>query len=117
MTKAAAALAGSLMGLLGGGILLVSLVVVMVIAAVANSPFGLFFTEERNAPDTVSASEAVAQVNIAYNARLESLQAGDYDSIEITGQAPDWPEVLAVFAARYAGTEDGVDVALSLIHI
>lgn len=111
VTKAAAALAGSLMGLLGGGILLVSLVVVMVIAAVANSPFGLFFTEERNAPDTVSASEAVAQVNIAYNARLESLQAGDYDSIEITGQTPDWPEVLAVFAARYAGAEDGVDVA------
>lgn len=53
----------------------------------------------------------MAQVNIAYNARLEGLQAGDYDSIQVTGQAPDWPDVLAVFAARYAGAEDGTDVA------
>lgn len=29
----------------------------------------------------------------------------------IQGQAADWPEVLAVFAARYAGADDGVDVA------
>lgn len=109
--KAAAALTGSAAGLVGGGILLVVMVVIIVIAAVANSPFGLFFAAERNAPDTVSVSEAVAQVNMAYNARLEDLQAGGYDSIEISGQAADWPDVLAVFAVRYAGAENGVDVA------
>ncbi len=111
VTKAVVSLVSSLVGLVGGGILLIVLVVVIMIAAVANSPFGLFFAEERSAPGTVSVAEAVGTVNVAYNTKLEELQAGDYDSIDVTGTAADWPDVLAVFAARYAGAEDGVDVA------
>lgn len=111
LRRAAAALISALAGLVGGSVVLVALVVIIIIAAVASSPFGLYFAAERNAPDTVSVAEAVAQVNIAYNTKLEELQTGDYDSIDIQGQAPDWPEVLAVFAARTAGAEDGVDVA------
>ena len=111
LRRAAAALISASAGFVGGTVVLVALVVIIIIAAVASSPFGLYFAAERNAPDTVSVAEAVAQVNIAYNAKLEALQAGDYDSIDIQGQAPDWPEVLAVFAAKTAGTDDGVDVA------
>ncbi len=111
LRRAAAALISALAGFAGGTVVLVALVVIIIIAAVASSPFGLYFAAERNAPNTVSVAEAVAQVNIAYNAKLEELQAGDYDSIDIQGQAPDWPEVLAVFAAKTAGTDDGVDVA------
>lgn len=111
LRRAAAALISALAGFVGGTVVLVALVVIIIIAAVASTPFGLYFAAERNAPNTVSVAEAVAQVNIAYNAKLEALQAGDYDSIDIQGQAPDWPEVLAVFAVRTAGTDDGVDVA------
>lgn len=111
LRRAAAALISALAGFVGGTVVLVALVVIIIIAAVASSPFGLYFAAERNAPDTVSVAEAVAQVNIAYNAKLEELQAGDYDSIDIQGQTPDWPEVLAAFAAKTAGTDDGVDVA------
>ena len=111
VAKAAAAVAGAVTGMVGGAVVLVALIVIIIIAAVANSPFGLFFAEERNAPDTVSVSEAVAQVNMAYNARLEELQTGDYDSITVEGHAPDWPDVLAVFASKTAGADDGVDVA------
>ena len=111
LRRAADALISALAGLVGGSVVLVALVVIIIIAAVASSPFGLYFAAERNAPNAVSVAEAVAQVNIAYNTKLEELQTGDYDSIDIQGQAPDWPEVLAVFAARTAGAEDGVDVA------
>lgn len=111
LRRAAAALISALAGFVGGTVVLVALVVIIIIAAVASSPFGLYFAAERNALNTVSVAEAVAQVNIAYNAKLEELQAGDYDSIDIQGQTPDWPEVLAVFAAKTAGTDDGVDVA------
>ena len=111
VVKAAAAVVGAVSGTVGGAVVLVALIVIIIIAAVANSPFGLFFAEECNAPNTVSVSEAVAQVNMAYNARLEELQAGDYDSITVEGQAPGWPDVLAVFASKTAGADDGVDVA------
>ena len=39
-------------------------------------PFGIFFTNEPSAPETVSVSQAVAAVNVEYNAKLEALQAG-----------------------------------------
>ena len=112
VTKAASALVSALSGIAGGGILLLALVVVVVIAAIANSPFGLFFAQEPNAPGTVSVAQAVGTVNMAYNSRLELLQAGDYDTITLDGQAPDWADVLAVFAVKTAGADvDGLDVA------
>lgn len=115
VAKAVASLVGSLVGLLGGSVLLVLLIFVVAIAAVANSPFGIFFsggggTGGSSVP-TVSVSEAVSSVNMEYNTRLEQLQAGSYDGITLAGQAADWPDVLAVFASRYAAAEDGVDVA------
>ncbi len=112
VAKAASSLVSALAGIVGGGILLLAMVVVIVVAAVANSPFGLFFAQEPNAPDTVSAAQAVGTVNMACNSRLELLQAGDYDTITLDGQAPDWPEVLAVFAVKTAGADvGGLDVA------
>lgn len=102
---------GAVLAAGGGGILLVVLLFIGAIAAVASSPFGIFFAADRNGPDTVSVAEAIAQVNMDYNARLEELQAGDYDSIVIEGATPDWTEVLAVFACKTAGTDEGVDVA------
>lgn len=111
VVKAASALVSSLVSLVGGSVLLVAVVIIIVIGAVASSPFGLFFAQERNAPGTLSVAEAVNAVHIAYNTQLEQLQSGSYDSIVIEGQAADWPEVLAVFAVRFAGADDGVDVA------
>lgn len=112
VTRAAAALVNAIAVLVGGGILLLALVVVVVVAAVANSPFGLFFAQEPNAPGTVSVSQAVGSVNMAYNSRLELLQAGDYDDIIVQGQAASWPDILAVFAVNTAGANvGGLDVA------
>lgn len=115
VTKAITSLTGGLVGLLGGSVLLVILIFVVAIAAIANSPFGIFFsggggTGGSSVP-TVSVSEAVGIVNMEYNTKLAQLQSGNYDSITLAGQAADWPDVLAVFASRYAAAENGIDVA------
>lgn len=115
VAKAVASLVGSLVGFLGGGVLLVILIFIVAIAAIANSPFGIFFSGEGgtggSSVPTVSVSEAVSSVNMEYSAKLSQLQSGSYDSITLAGQAAEWPDVLAVFASRYAAAEDGVDVA------
>ena len=112
VAKTVATVTSAVSALICGCILLTALVIVIVIAAVANSPFGLFYAQEPNAPGTVSVAQAVGSVKEAYNAKLEELQTGDYDSIDIQGQAPDWTDVLAVFAVKLAGADvDGLDVA------
>ena len=95
-----------------GAALVVMLVVIVLIAAILASPFGIFFSNDSASRDTVPISAAVAQVNFDFNARLEELQGADpYNEITVEGAPPDWTDVLAVFAVKTAGTDDGVDVA------
>ena len=111
VVRALAAVVSALAAAVGAVPLVATLVIVIAVAAVASSPFGLFFAAERSAHGTVSVSEAVAQVNADFNEKLEELQTG-YDGVVLHGRQADWPEILAVFACRFAGDEqNGVDVA------
>lgn len=107
---AAAALIGAIVGAAGGTVLLILLCFILIVAAVVASPFGIFFADQQKEPGTISPNAAVAQINVEYAARLAELQEGDYDSIQIHGSPPDWREVIAVFACKTAGADDGVDV-------
>lgn len=111
-THAAASLIGAIMGAAGGTELLILLCFIIIVAAVAASPFGIFFADQQKEPGTVSPNAAVAQINVEYAEKLSQLQEGDYDSIQIHGQPPDWREVIAVFACKTAGADDGVDVTV-----
>lgn len=109
--KAVAAAFSAIAGIVGGGVLLVALCVILLVAAVVSSPFGIFFSNEDPAPGAVTTREVVAEVNAEYAAKIETLQAGNYDSVEMNGAPADWRDVLAVFAVKTAGADDGIDVA------
>ena len=108
---AVTALVSALVGLVGGAVLLLALCVIVLVAAVVSSPFGIFFADQQKEPDAISPNAAIAQINVEYTEKLADLQAGNYNGIQIHGQPPDWREVLAVFACKTASAEDGVDVA------
>lgn len=97
----------------GGWVVIVIVLVICLVGMLVASPFGIFFADDGNASDAVSPSSAVAQINGELADRLTQLQEnGTYDRVEIQGQPPAWSDVLAVFAAKTAGAEDGVDVAV-----
>lgn len=110
VAKAAASLISALAGIAGGGVLVAVLCLIILVAAIAASPFGIFFSGQRQTSDTVTPQEAVRQVNQEYMERLDSMRAGDYDHVETVGHAPAWKDVMAVFACKTAGAEDGIDV-------
>ena len=83
---------------------------IVLVAALMASPFGILFANEPS-PDTIPLNAAVAEVSKEVCSTLTELQDGNYDSIDLTGVLPDWREVIAVFAVRTAGAENGVDVA------
>ena len=94
----------------GGSVVLALLVLICVVGLLIASPFGILFANEPADSTSVALSTAIAQINVEYAGKLEELQAGDYDQIIIDGAPPDWREIVAVFAVKTAGTNDGVDV-------
>lgn len=106
------AAARSLMAALMAGctVTLSLLILICLFGLLVASPFGILFTSEPTEEGTVALSTAIAQVNMEYTAELDELQAGDYDEIILDGAPPDRREVVAVFAVRTAGADDGVDV-------
>lgn len=86
---------------------LIVLVCILLIAAIAASPFGIFFSGESAAEDSVPLSVAVGQISFSFNQTLAELQNDEtYDDVTVTGSAADWVEVIAVFAVKTAGSDD-----------
>ena len=108
--KAVSSLISAIAGLLGGAFLIPIICLIVLVAAIVASPFGILFANEPT-PGAMPLNVAVGQLNMELANTLETMQTGDYDSIDIQGQGPDWREVIAVFAARTAGADDGTDVA------
>ena len=108
--KAVSSLISAIVGLLGGAFLLPAICLIVLVAAIIASPFGILFANEPT-PGAMPLNVAVGQLNMELSNTLETMQTGDYSSIDIQGQGPDWREVVAVFAARTAGADDGIDVA------
>ena len=99
----------------GGTVAVLVVVIVCMIALVIGSGFGIFFAAESTG-DGMSLADAITQLNGEYQERLEEIEADHpHDRLEITSNdgsyAIAWQDVLAVFAARTSGAEDGAPVA------
>ena len=103
-------LISALVSLGGSTAIFVVFFIVIVAGAFIASPLGILFADEQENDDTVPLATAIAEIQGEYHAELERLQNGDFASVQIVGQAPDWREVVAAFASKTAGAEDGVDV-------
>lgn len=89
----------------GGWVVIVIVLVICLVGMLIASPLGIFFADGGNAPDSVSPSAAVAQINGELADRLADLQeSGTYDRVEVQGQPPAWPDVLAVFGRQDGGS-------------
>lgn len=118
MAQAVVAMAKSMIlaiGAIGGGaVLLAVLVLIITVAAIAASPFGIFISEETN--EGIPVSAIVAECNQEFTKRIEEIEnSNTYDYVELQGMQADWAEVLAVFAVKTAGADD--DTAQDVVII
>lgn len=100
----------------GGSTAVLVIVVICMVALVLASAFGIFFAGESSGSG-ISIQEAVTQLNGEYQDRLEEIENNvTHDRQEIESNdgsyAIAWQDVLAVFAARTSGAEDGASVAV-----
>jgi hypothetical protein len=97
------------------------LCIVMAIAAVISSPFGIFESAENTDADVKPLSQIVQGLDTEFADRLVEIQqsAGHVDRMEIqypgraeNTQMDNWMDVIAVFAVKTAmDSENGMDVA------
>lgn len=100
----------------GGTTAVIIIVIICMIALVLGSAFGIFFAGESTGSG-ISIQEAVTQLNSEYQNRLEEIETTvPHDRQEIESNdgsyAIAWQDVLAVFAVRTSGAEDGTTVAI-----
>lgn len=111
LTKSTTRAASSVVLSAAGGVIIIAVCALMLIAGIAASPFGILFANEPQGDGATQLNAAVAKINAEYAARLDEIQDGEFEEIIVNGDAPDWREVVAVFACKVAGGKNGLDVA------
>lgn len=111
LTKSTTRAASSVVLSAAGGVIIIAVCALMLIAGIAASPFGILFANEPQGDGAMQLNAAVAKINAEYAARLDEIQDGEFEEIIVNGDAPDWREVVAVFACKVAGGKNGIDVA------
>lgn len=121
LIRAIALFVKGLSAMLGvGSSVIVLLCVIMIIAALLSSPFGIFVADENTGADTKKVVQIVEEMDAQFSARIERMQqtAGVVDRVEIqyVGSADNtridnWPDVLAVYAVKTStDSTAGLDV-------
>ena len=84
----------------GGWIAVVIIIVIMLVALIVGSCFGIFFSsEDTGSPMTMKS--VVQEINMDYQSSLDTIRNMTvHDKMETSGSRAVWPEVLAVYAVK-----------------
>ena len=90
----------------GGWIAVVIIIVICLIALIAGSVFGIFFSGE-DSGSGMTMQSVVREINAEYDTRLDEIQSSTtYDVLEMSGSRAVWKEVLAVYSVKTATDPD-----------
>ena len=106
--QAAEKLVSALVAIGGWAVLVVVLIVVIIIASLAASPFGIFISEEVTQVGAIPLSQIIAECNVELTQEVENIELSiPHEDVEVVDNQANWNEIIAVFAAKTAGAEDG----------
>ena len=99
----------------GGWVAVVVIVVICLIALIAGSCFGIFFSSEDKNDGSQTMREVVVEINQDYQNQLDYIKANNpYDILEMSGSRAVWPEVLSVYAVKTTTDPDNPQEVASL---
>ena len=84
----------------GGWVAVVIIIVIMLVALIVGSCFGIFFSsEDTGSPMTMKS--VVQEINMDYQSSLDTIRNMTvHDKMETSGARAVWPEVLAIYAVK-----------------
>ncbi len=111
-TRKAAASVGAIAG--GAGLaIVVFMVVLFLVASVASSGFGIFFSPDANKQSEQKMPAVIREINTEFQNTIENIKASvPHDAVEMYGARATWKEVLAVYAVKTTtDPAEGMEVA------
>ena len=93
-----------------GGIAILFTIIICIIGLVMGSSFGIFMaTEDTGTGYTLTT--VMKEINEEYLAEIEKIKVEvPHDDFEISGEAPNWKDILAIYAVIVTTAEDGTEV-------
>ena len=90
----------------GGWVAVVVVVVICLVALIACSCFGIFFSSEDTGSEKTM-RQVIQEINIDYQNELDAIKDSvEYDALEMSGSRAVWPEVLSVYAVKTTSDPD-----------
>lgn len=87
----------------GGWVAVVIIVVICLIALIAGSCFGIFFSGD-DTGNGLNMQTVISDMNAEYQAKInETKGTVAYDVLEMSGARAVWPDVLSIYAVKTAG--------------
>ena len=111
-TRKTAASIGAIAG--GAGMtIVVFMVVLFLVAAVATSGFGIFFSPDANKQSEQKMPTVSREINTEFQNKIENIKTTvPHDAVEMYGARATWKEVLAVYAVKTTtDPTEGMEVA------
>ncbi len=104
------------LGMIAGGAgsaVLVFMVVILLVASILISGFGIFFSPDANKRNELKFPTVVRDLNTEFQNEINSIKASvPHDAVELYGARATWKEVLAVYAVKTTtDPENGIEVA------
>lgn len=99
------------LGLIAGGwILVVVIIIICMIGLICNSSFGIFFANE-NTGGTLTLKQVMRDINKDFSQKLVTIQnTVPHDDYDIVSNRANWKDVIAIYAIKIGGVEDGKEV-------
>lgn len=90
----------------GGWVAVVVVVVVCLVALIACSCFGIFFSSEDTGSEKTM-RQVIQEINMDYQNELDAIKDSvAYDALEMFGSRAVWPEVLSIYAVKTTSDPD-----------
>lgn len=84
----------------GGWVSAVIIILICLVAAVAVSVYGIFFSSE-DSGTRMTINSVIQEINNDYENEIDKIKAeNDYDTFEINGSRANWKDVLAIYSVK-----------------
>ena len=86
-----------------GGTAATMIIIISLVALIAVSPFGIFFTGGDMGDGNPTLREMIIEINAEHTKRIEEVKSSNpHDELAMSGTKTAWKEVLAIFAVKTA---------------